>query len=122
LRNEAKKFLDLSKSDLEKLLNSDIHEHRFIALTTIRINFEKEKNEKIKKELFEFSLKNIKSMEDKINNYKQNKADAKDKMKALKDRTKAIKNSLLQEYILYTKCMHIKYKNNRTQKNYKLLK
>ena len=67
-------------------------------------------------------LKNIKSMEEKINNYKQNKADAKDKMKALKERTKAIKNSLLQEYILYTKCMHIKYKNNRTQKIYKLLK
>ena len=67
-------------------------------------------------------LKNIKSMEDKINNYKENKADAKDKMKALKEKTKAIKNSLLQEYILYTKCMHIKYKNVRTQKKYKLLR
>jgi small-conductance mechanosensitive channel len=67
-------------------------------------------------------LKNIKSFEDKINGYKQNKADAKDKMKELKDKVRTIKNSLLQEYILYTKCMHIKYKNVRTQKNYKLLR
>ena len=67
-------------------------------------------------------LKNIKSMEDKINGYKQNKDDAKDKMKELKEKLKTIKNSLLQEYILYTKCMHIKYKSNKTQKNYKLLK
>lgn len=67
-------------------------------------------------------LKNIKSFEDKINAHKQTKADAKDKMKELKEKLKTIKNSLLQEYILYTKCMHIKYKNNRTQKNYKLLR
>ena len=67
-------------------------------------------------------LKNIKALEDKINGYKQNKADAKDKMKELKDKIKIIKNSLLQEYILYTKCMHIKYKSNKTQKNYKLLR
>lgn len=61
-------------------------------------------------------LKNIKNMEDKINNYKQDKIDAKDKMKGLKERIKSIKNSLIQEYILYTKCTHIKYKNNKTQK------
>jgi hypothetical protein len=67
-------------------------------------------------------LKNIKSFEDKINGYKQNKADAKDKMKELKDKVRTIKNSLLQEYILYTKCMHIKYKNNKTQKKYKLIR
>jgi len=60
-------------------------------------------------------LKNIKALEDKINGHKQTKADAKDKMKELKDRIKNIKNSLLQEYILYTKCMHIKYKNNKAQ-------
>ena len=67
-------------------------------------------------------LKKIKSMEDQINNYKQDKVAAKDKMKELKDRIKTIKNSLMQEYILYTKCLHIKYKNNRTHKNFKLLK
>ena len=67
-------------------------------------------------------LKNIKSFEDKINGHRQNKADAKDKMKELKDKVRTIKNSLLQEYILYTKCMHIKYKSNKTQKNYKLLR
>ena len=67
-------------------------------------------------------LKNIKSFEDKINGYKQNKVDAKDKIKELKDKIKTIKNSLLQEYILYTKCMHIKYKNNKTQKKYKLIR
>jgi hypothetical protein len=65
--------------------------------------------EKIANEL-DVILKNIKTMEDQINNHKQNKLDAKDKVKQLKDRIKSIKNSLLQEYILYTKCMHVKYK------------
>jgi superfamily II DNA or RNA helicase len=74
----------------------------------------KEPPEEIANEL-DAILKNIKTLEDKINGHKQTKADAKDKMKELKDRIKNIKNSLLQEYILYTKCMHIKYKNNKAQ-------
>ncbi len=61
----AKKYKDLSFSDIEKLFASKIHDHRYLALNIIKINYEKEKNESMKKELFELSLKNISS----INNW-----------------------------------------------------
>ena len=67
-------------------------------------------------------LKKIKIMEDKIDNHKKNKRETKEKMKEFKEKVNTIKNSLLQEYILYSKCMNFNYKNNRTQKKYKLLK
>jgi hypothetical protein len=50
------------------------------------------------------------------------------KIKELKEKVKKIKHSLLQEYLLYTKCAHINYKNNtrknknNSQKSYKLIK
>ena len=48
----------------------------------------------------------------------------------LKEKVKKIKHSLIQEYILYTKCAHMNYKNNNnnthknnnSHKSYKLLK
>jgi hypothetical protein len=55
-RKVAMKFLDLSFSDISKLLNSKIHEYRFTALEILVIKYEKEKErkkkEKIKKLLF----------------------------------------------------------------------
>jgi hypothetical protein len=60
-------------------------------------------------------LNNIKDLEEEIDNYKKTKNDSKEKIKELKEKIKIIKKSLLQEYILYTKCMHLKYKNNKTQ-------
>ena len=66
-------------------------------------------------------LKKIKTMEGEIDNHKKNKHETKEKMKLLKDKVNKIKNSLLQEYILYSKCMNINYKNNKTQKKYKLI-
>lgn len=59
LRNLSKKYLNLSKQDLKKLLVSKIHEHRFMALTIIRWNYEKAVSIEDKKDLFDFSLENI---------------------------------------------------------------
>gem|GEM_PF-4110328 len=41
------------------LLKSEIHEHRFLALAIIRLNFEKNNDEKLKKEWFDFSILNL---------------------------------------------------------------
>ncbi len=59
LRVISKKYLSLNFSDLKKLLDSGIHEYRFVALTIIRLNYEKIKEEPIKDNLIEFVLKNI---------------------------------------------------------------
>lgn len=61
----GKKYRDLSFGDIEKLFASKIHEHRYLALCIIKINYEKEKNEERKKALFELSLNNISA----INNW-----------------------------------------------------
>ena len=70
-------------------------------------------------------LNNIKDLEEELNNYKDTKYESETKIKELKDKVKKIKQSLLQEYILYTKCAHFNYnnkKNNGTRKSYKLIK
>lgn len=65
LRKIAKKYKNLSVDNLEKLLQSKIHEQRFLALSIIRINYEEWKTEAEKRYFFELSLKNILS----INNW-----------------------------------------------------
>ncbi len=65
LRKLAKKYKALSVDDLEKLLQSNIHEQRFLALSIIRLNYEEWKTETEKRYFFELSLKNISS----INNW-----------------------------------------------------
>jgi len=52
----ARKFKDLSLTDLQKLLESKIHEHRLCALIILRFQYEKSKSENIVK----FYLKNTK--------------------------------------------------------------
>jgi 3-methyladenine DNA glycosylase AlkD len=67
-RKIAKEFENLSLKDIQELLNSNIHEKRFIALLILIKQYnkhEKEKNENLKKEIFEFYLKNTKN----INNW-----------------------------------------------------
>jgi len=57
----AKEFSHLKLEDIQELLDSKIHEKRMIGLFILIKKFEKackEKNEKIKKEIFEFYLKN----------------------------------------------------------------
>jgi len=65
LKTIAKKYRDLSFIDIETLFASKIHDYRYLALNIIKINYEKEKDEIRKKDLFELSLKNISS----INNW-----------------------------------------------------
>lgn len=61
LKNISKKYYkELNFSDIQKLLESEIHEHRFVWLQTIRLKFEKTKIEEEKKILYDFSVKNFK--------------------------------------------------------------
>jgi len=63
-RKIVQKYIDLSFSEIQKLLNSKIHEHRFCALV-ILVSKYKKANEAEKKRIFDFYIKNSK----KINNW-----------------------------------------------------
>ncbi len=63
-RKAANKFNELSLKDLEKLLNSKIHEYRMSALFILIKQYEKA-DEKERKKIFDFYLKNTKN----INNW-----------------------------------------------------
>lgn len=65
LKKIAKDFIDLNFDDLEKLLYSDIHEYRYMALAILRLKYEKTKDENLRKEIIEFSLKH----KERINNW-----------------------------------------------------
>ncbi|XOU94850.1 MAG: DNA alkylation repair protein [Candidatus Kerfeldbacteria bacterium] len=58
------KYLDLSLVDIQKLINSKIHEHRMVGLLIVTYRFKKA-NDKEKESLFKFYIKNSK----KINNW-----------------------------------------------------
>jgi len=60
-REIAKKYKDLNLKDLQKLLESKIHEHRLCALMILRFQYDKTKS----KEIVDFYLKNTKN----INNW-----------------------------------------------------
>ena len=55
LRNCAKKYQDLSLEQIQELLNSEIHEHRFIGLIILTKKYEKKPQE-----TFEFYIRNSK--------------------------------------------------------------
>ena len=63
-REAADKFQELSLKDIEKLLDSKIHEHRMMALFVL-IKQYKKADENTKKIIFDFYLKNTKN----INNW-----------------------------------------------------
>jgi 3-methyladenine DNA glycosylase AlkD len=60
-RKVAKKYVDLSLDDLQELLNSKIHEHRFTALVILISKYRKAE-ETGKKEIFDFYLKNTENV------------------------------------------------------------
>ena len=60
-RKIAKKYDNLSLDDLQELLNSKIHEHRFIALVILISKYRKAE-EPGKEEIFVFYLKNTKNV------------------------------------------------------------
>ncbi len=61
MRETAKKYLDLSLRDIEKLLLSKIHEYRFVALVILVSKFDKS-DEAGKRKIFEFYVKNAKNV------------------------------------------------------------
>ena len=63
-RKVAKKHIDLSLNDLQELLNSKIHEHRFTALLILISKYRKA-GELVKEEIFHLILKNTEN----INNW-----------------------------------------------------
>jgi len=63
-RKVAKKFDDLPLNDLQELLNSEIHEHRFTALVILIAKYRKAEKSR-KKEILEFYLENTEN----INNW-----------------------------------------------------
>lgn len=66
LRSISKKYMDLELKDLQKLLDSKIHEHRLSALMILRFKYEDKKSDnKLKENIVKFYLKNTK----KINNW-----------------------------------------------------
>jgi superfamily II DNA or RNA helicase len=97
------------------------------SLSESKSSYSKEEYKTLNENL-KILFKNIKDLEEELNNYKNTKHDSAMKIKELKEKVKKIKHSLLQEYILYTKCAHITYKNNtrknknNSNKNYKLIK
>ena len=58
-RGIAKKHLDLSISNVEKLLHSKIHEHRLTALVIWTYQFEKA-DDKVKKKIYDAYMRNTK--------------------------------------------------------------
>ena len=93
------------------------------TLTKSKSSYSKEEFAKLNNNL-KTLLKNIKDLEEELNKYKDSKYDSTMKIKELKEKVKKIKHSLIQEYILYTKCAHINYKNiknNSSRKSNKLI-
>jgi superfamily II DNA or RNA helicase len=109
----------------EKIKNMKTdYKTRKAKLTETKSSYSKEEFTNLNNDL-KVLLKNIKDLEEELNNYKDTKYESETKIKELKDKVKKIKQSLLQEYILYTKCAHLNYnnkKNNGTRKSYKLMK
>lgn len=60
-RGIAKKYTDITLKEIGMLLKSNIHEHRFTAAEILVMKYEKA-NEKTKKKIFNFYLKNSKRM------------------------------------------------------------
>ncbi len=63
-RKVAQKYLSLTLKDIQKLINSKIHEHRMVGLLIVTYKYKKA-NDLEKKKLFDFYIKNAK----KINNW-----------------------------------------------------
>ena len=63
-REIAKKYVNLGLENLRKLLESNIHDEKFIALIILEHKY-KNSDEKVKKEIFDFYLNNLEN----INNW-----------------------------------------------------
>jgi 3-methyladenine DNA glycosylase AlkD len=108
-RNLAKAFNHLDLSLVEKLLQSEFHEERLLALVILIDKFEKEKSLKQKEEIFNLYFKNIKY----INNWD------------LVDQSapRIVGNFIKEKYSLKTKnCSGVKFLNSLVKDEYKFVK
>ncbi len=60
-RRIAKRFADLPLAEIKKLTESDFHEVRFCGLLILVSQFEKSKTKEIRKKLFDFYMKQLKT-------------------------------------------------------------
>lgn len=60
-RKIAKKYAELPLSEIKKLTNSDYHEVRFCGLLILIAQFEKAKNQNLRKRYFDFYLRQLKA-------------------------------------------------------------
>lgn len=67
IRKIAKTYKKLGLGELQKLLNSPIHEHRLIALVILTSQYDAAKTENVKQHLFDFYIKNVYS--NRVNNW-----------------------------------------------------
>jgi len=123
------KFTDISK-DAQELIDSIK-----LKVKTMKANYKtkkqqyketkstlsKEEANVLNEELIEI-MEKIKKLQEELENNKYTQKASKDTVKELKAKIKRMKDSLIQEYILFTKCKHLKYKQNTTRKLPKLLK
>ena len=58
LRKIAKKYIEINLKDLQNLIQSPIHEYRLTAFIILTYKFVKTKDEKIKKQIYNYYLKN----------------------------------------------------------------
>lgn len=65
IKNVAKKYEDLDLNDVQKLLDSKIHEHRVCALRILTYQYKKLKKNKLEKKIIDFYLQNTR----RINNW-----------------------------------------------------
>jgi len=63
MRRIAKKYYKFSNlADIQSLMNSEIHEHRFVWLIMLNLHYKDKKSSISQKEIFDFYLQNTKSI------------------------------------------------------------
>lgn len=120
------KYNDVLK-EVEELINSlklkikvmkEEYTQQKQTYTKTKANLSKDEATKFNNRL-KTLLEKIKELQEELVNHKITQHEEKVKVKELKEKVKVVKNSLIQEYILYTKCQHLRYKNNKNNKTQK---
>ncbi|MDP2736546.1 MAG: DNA alkylation repair protein [bacterium] len=62
IKQIGQKFFNINFADVQKLLNSKIHEERMAALRILVLKYNKAKDDKIKKQIINFYLRNTKNV------------------------------------------------------------
>ena len=60
-RSVAKKYIDLSFPDLEKIISSPIHEERLCGLIILTLRYKRDKDEQSRKKIFAFYMKMLRA-------------------------------------------------------------